>query len=542
MAQLLLVEDDAPIRGALIRALTERGHAVASRPSADDRAAARPGLPPRPGPARPRTARPRRLRGAADDARDQPRCRSWWSPRATTRPRSSGCSTPAPTTTWSSRSGRATSTPGSARCCAGRGDRRPGPAGPLVVGGLRLDPDAPRGHARRRPAGPEPARVRPAPLPGAARRRRSSTKRDLLTHVWRLPYGGADKTVDVHVSWLRRKLGETAQQPRYLHTVRGVGIKLSAAAMRLRVILLVVATSSLVLVSFLIPLALVLRTLAADRAVSTATDAGAVRWRRWSTTLPTGQPAADRSTRSTPETAPGSPSSCRRAPSSASPPPGRRRSSWPRKGTQLHRRSRPAGSRSWSPWQGLPGGTAVISTFVPGSVLRHGVTRAWLLLGCVGLLLLVLSVAVADQLARSVVRPIKALALASDRLAAGDLSARAAVAGPAGGAPGGRRAEPAGGAHQRTARARTGDRRRPVAPAAHPADRAAHRRRVAAGQRGDGAAAGRRRRGGAHRQRRSSARRGGRAATARGRRATRPRSSPNARRSGGRWPRTRTAG
>ena len=54
------------------------------------------------------------------------------------------------------------------------------------------------------------------------------TQRDLLTHVWRLPYGGADKTVDVHVSWLRRKLGETAQQPRYLHTVRGVGIKLTA--------------------------------------------------------------------------------------------------------------------------------------------------------------------------------------------------------------------------------------------------------------------------------------------------------------------------
>ena len=79
---------------------------------------------------------------------------------------------------------------------------------------------------------------------------------------------------------------------------------------------------------------------------------------------------------------------------------------------------------------GLPGGAAVISTFVPDSVLHHGVARAWLLLGFVGLLLLVLSVAVADQLARSVVRPIKALALASDRLAAGDLSARATVAGP----------------------------------------------------------------------------------------------------------------
>jgi DNA-binding response OmpR family regulator len=43
-----------------------------------------------------------------------------------------------------------------------------------------------------------------------------------------MPYGGADKTVDVHISWLRRKLGETAQHPRYLHTVRGVGVKLSA--------------------------------------------------------------------------------------------------------------------------------------------------------------------------------------------------------------------------------------------------------------------------------------------------------------------------
>jgi two-component system KDP operon response regulator KdpE len=53
------------------------------------------------------------------------------------------------------------------------------------------------------------------------------SRRDLLTHVWHLPYGGADKTVDVHISWLRRKLGETAQEPRYLHTVRGVGVKLS---------------------------------------------------------------------------------------------------------------------------------------------------------------------------------------------------------------------------------------------------------------------------------------------------------------------------
>jgi DNA-binding response OmpR family regulator len=54
------------------------------------------------------------------------------------------------------------------------------------------------------------------------------TKRELLAEVWRQPYGGAEKTVDVHLSWLRRKLGETAQAPRYLHTVRGVGVRLDA--------------------------------------------------------------------------------------------------------------------------------------------------------------------------------------------------------------------------------------------------------------------------------------------------------------------------
>jgi DNA-binding response OmpR family regulator len=53
-------------------------------------------------------------------------------------------------------------------------------------------------------------------------------KRELLAQVWHQPYGGAEKTVDVHLSWLRRKLGETADEPRYLHTVRGVGVKLVA--------------------------------------------------------------------------------------------------------------------------------------------------------------------------------------------------------------------------------------------------------------------------------------------------------------------------
>lgn len=53
------------------------------------------------------------------------------------------------------------------------------------------------------------------------------SKQELVEQVWKQPYIGAEATVDVHVSWLRRKLGETAAAPRLLRTVRGVGIMLS---------------------------------------------------------------------------------------------------------------------------------------------------------------------------------------------------------------------------------------------------------------------------------------------------------------------------
>ncbi len=52
------------------------------------------------------------------------------------------------------------------------------------------------------------------------------SKREILAAVWDQPLGGADKTVDVHLSWLRRKLGESAAQPRFLHVMRGAGVKL----------------------------------------------------------------------------------------------------------------------------------------------------------------------------------------------------------------------------------------------------------------------------------------------------------------------------
>lgn len=52
------------------------------------------------------------------------------------------------------------------------------------------------------------------------------SRRELVEAVWRQPAVGGDQTIDVHLSWLRRKLGETAAAPRYLRTVRGVGVKL----------------------------------------------------------------------------------------------------------------------------------------------------------------------------------------------------------------------------------------------------------------------------------------------------------------------------
>ena len=50
------------------------------------------------------------------------------------------------------------------------------------------------------------------------------SRRELLSEVWQQTRIGEEQTIDVHISWLRRKLGETAATPRFLHTVRGVGV------------------------------------------------------------------------------------------------------------------------------------------------------------------------------------------------------------------------------------------------------------------------------------------------------------------------------
>ena len=226
MAQLLLVEDDADIRGALIRALTELGHAVASSPSAmaalrqvleapPDLVLLDLGLPDLGGDEALRMIRavsavPVVVITARDDETEIIRVLDAGADDYVIKPFGGG------------------QIEARIRAVLRRAEEIGATrAGPLEVGGLRLDSGA-----------------YVATLDGTvldlSRREfdllhylamhagRVVARRDLLTHVWRMPYGGADKTVDVHISWLRRKLGETAQQPRYLHTVRGVGVKLSA--------------------------------------------------------------------------------------------------------------------------------------------------------------------------------------------------------------------------------------------------------------------------------------------------------------------------
>ena len=199
--------------------------------------------------------------------------------------------------------------------------------------------------------------------------------------------------------------------------------------MRLRIILLVLAISSLILVSFLIPLSLLVRTFAADRATSAAT--AQAQWLaplvatlsqpdlrvtvarvnaqdpQEPTTifLPGGQVVGARAVRSP---------AVRLA----------------MRGTSFRRRVS-SGEDVLVAVQGLANGTAVIETFVPNSKLSQGVSRAWLLLSLTAVGLLALSGVVSALLARSLLVPLRAVARASELLADGDLSARAPYSGPA---------------------------------------------------------------------------------------------------------------
>jgi two-component system response regulator RegX3 len=53
------------------------------------------------------------------------------------------------------------------------------------------------------------------------------SREELMDRVWDENWFGSTKTLDTHVGWLRRKLGDDPAAPRYLHTVRGVGFRFS---------------------------------------------------------------------------------------------------------------------------------------------------------------------------------------------------------------------------------------------------------------------------------------------------------------------------
>lgn len=197
--------------------------------------------------------------------------------------------------------------------------------------------------------------------------------------------------------------------------------------MRRQLALLVAATTSIVLVAFLVPLALLARSVAADRAVNAATlEAQALSSLVATVDRQTLDLVLQQVNGGAPHpvtvflpdgTAAGAP-----APRSAA--------------VALAEQGRSVtaeavgGREILVAVQGLPDGTAVIRAFVPDSELRRGVTRAWVILSLLGAVLLVVGLLVADRLARTLVRPIGEVAAVSHRLARGELDARARPFGP----------------------------------------------------------------------------------------------------------------
>ena len=104
----------------------------------------------------------------------------------------------------------------------GSGDR------PLEVGDVRLDP------ARRSVSlAGEPLELSRKEFDLLALLMREAgtvvQRERLLDEVWDVNWFGSTKTLDVHVSGLRKKLRDDPAEPRYLHTVRGVGFRFAGA-------------------------------------------------------------------------------------------------------------------------------------------------------------------------------------------------------------------------------------------------------------------------------------------------------------------------
>jgi len=237
MARVLLVEDDDAIRGTLSRSLTELGHDVTPVATGADAIASFTsdppevlvldlGLPDTDGAnvlamSRVIDAVPVIVATARDDERDVIRLLDAGADDYLIKPFS------AAQMDARIRAVLRRARPATPSASAGAEE----PEETVVVGGLRLDPSRHTVHLD----GVELDLTRKEfDLLHALMRHPGQvvTKQDLLAEVWQLPWGTADRTVDVHLSWLRRKLGETAAEPRYLLTLRGVGIKLVDPATR----------------------------------------------------------------------------------------------------------------------------------------------------------------------------------------------------------------------------------------------------------------------------------------------------------------------
>ena len=98
------------------------------------------------------------------------------------------------------------------------------PDGPLTVGDVRLDPSTRSVTRAERPI--ELTRKEfdlLHVLMGSAGA--LVTRERLIDDVWDFNWFGSTKTLDVHVSGLRKKLDDDPGSPRYLHTIRGVGFR-----------------------------------------------------------------------------------------------------------------------------------------------------------------------------------------------------------------------------------------------------------------------------------------------------------------------------
>ena len=103
----------------------------------------------------------------------------------------------------------------------------PGDEGRVEIGELRLDPA--RREVTHGGEALELSRKEFDLLELLMRNAGSVVSRErLISEVWDANWFGSTKTLDVHVSGIRRKLGDDPSRPRYLHTVRGVGFRFAA--------------------------------------------------------------------------------------------------------------------------------------------------------------------------------------------------------------------------------------------------------------------------------------------------------------------------